>query len=79
MKRLLIPIAAVAMVLSGAAHSEAPDPLPSWNDGPTKGAIVGFVEKVTKEGGPDYVPPTDRIATSTMTVRCGWRSRPTRN
>lgn len=63
MKRLLIPIAAVAMVLSGAAHSEAMDPLPSWNDGPTKEAIVGFVEKVTEDGGPDYVPPADRVAT----------------
>ena len=39
------------------------DPLPSWNDGPTKQAIVDFVTRVTKEGGPDYVAPKDRVAT----------------
>jgi phosphoglycolate phosphatase-like HAD superfamily hydrolase len=39
------------------------DPLPSWNDGPTKQAIVGFVEKVTRAGGPDFVPIAERLAT----------------
>lgn len=39
------------------------DPLPSWNDGPTKRSIVDFVARVTKEGGSDFVPPGDRIAT----------------
>ncbi|WP_108681588.1 HAD family hydrolase [Methyloceanibacter sp. wino2] len=63
MKRLLIPIATAVMVLAGAAHAQTTDPLPSWNDGPTKDAIVGFVEKVTEEGGSDYVPPADRVAT----------------
>lgn len=42
---------------------QAADPLPSWNDGPTKTAIVDFVARVTKEGGPDFVPVVDRIAT----------------
>jgi phosphoglycolate phosphatase-like HAD superfamily hydrolase len=41
----------------------AADPLPSWNDGTTKKAIVTFVEKVTKKGSPDFVPPAERIAT----------------
>jgi AraC-like DNA-binding protein len=36
--------------------------LPSWNDGPTKTAILNFVSRVTREGGPDYVPPAERIA-----------------
>lgn len=36
--------------------------LPSWNDGPAKTAITEFVTKVTQEGGPDYVPPVERIA-----------------
>jgi phosphoglycolate phosphatase-like HAD superfamily hydrolase len=36
--------------------------LPSWNDTPTKTAIISFVEKVTKEGSPDFVMPEDRIA-----------------
>jgi hypothetical protein len=38
------------------------DPLPSWNDGPSKAAIVGFVTKVTKEGSPDFVKPAERVA-----------------
>ncbi len=36
--------------------------LPSWNDGATKSAIIDFVARVTREGGPDYVPPAERIA-----------------
>jgi phosphoserine phosphatase len=39
------------------------DPLPSWNDGPARKAIIEFVERVTKEGSPDFVPPAERIAT----------------
>lgn len=39
------------------------DPLPSWNEGSTKQAILDFVANVTKEGGTDYVAPVDRIAT----------------
>jgi phosphoglycolate phosphatase-like HAD superfamily hydrolase len=39
------------------------DPLPSWNDGKTKNDIIAFVEKVTTEGSPDFVPVPDRIAT----------------
>ena len=38
------------------------DPLFSWNDGPAKQHILTFVEKVTKENGPDYVPPAECIA-----------------
>jgi len=38
------------------------DPLPSWNDTPTKQAIVEFVGRVTK-AGPDFVVPAERIAT----------------
>jgi hypothetical protein len=38
-------------------------PLPSWNEGAAKKSIIDFVEKVTKEGSPDFVPPPERIAT----------------
>jgi phosphoserine phosphatase len=37
--------------------------LPSWNDGAAKSAILDFVVRVTKDGGPDFVPPAERIAT----------------
>jgi len=38
------------------------DPLPSWNDTPHEKAIVAFVEKVTNEDSPDFVPAEERIA-----------------
>ena len=43
--------------------SLAADPLPSWNEGPAKKAIVEFVTKVTKPGSRDFVPVPERIAT----------------
>lgn len=39
------------------------DPLPSWNEGPAKKSTLDFVAKVTKEGGKDFVPVAERIAT----------------
>lgn len=39
------------------------DPLPSWYDGQVKTSIIDFVNKVTKEGGADFIPAEDRIAT----------------
>jgi phosphoglycolate phosphatase-like HAD superfamily hydrolase len=39
------------------------DPLPSWNDGTTKKSIIEFVTKVTANGGTDFVPAEQRIAT----------------
>lgn len=44
------------------AQAAKADPLPSWNDGPVKQAIVGFVTRVTTEGGPDFLPVEERIA-----------------
>ena len=43
--------------------SLAQEPLPSWNDTAPRKAIVAFVERVTKQGSPDFVPPAERIAT----------------
>ena len=39
------------------------DPLPSWNDGAAKKAIVEFVKTTTDKGSPNFVPPEARIAT----------------
>jgi phosphoserine phosphatase len=39
------------------------DPLPSWVDGERKSALIDFVEAVTDEDSPDFVVPSDRIAT----------------
>lgn len=44
------------------AQNAASDPLPSWNDGAAKKAIVEFTARVTKEGSEDFVPVAARIA-----------------
>ena len=46
-----------------AAPVRGADPLPSWNDVASKKAIIEFVTRVTKEGGPNFVPVSERIAT----------------
>jgi haloacid dehalogenase-like hydrolase len=76
-QRLLLVSAAV--LLSMACTASAPgtdsgpasppaqpataDELPSWNDSPSRKAIVDFVTRVTKNGSPDFVPAAARIAT----------------
>ena len=50
----------LAALLPGAAHAE--DPLPSWNEGAAKAAIISFVERVTTEGSAGFVPVPERIA-----------------
>jgi phosphoglycolate phosphatase-like HAD superfamily hydrolase len=57
----LATLALLATWISGAVAQT--DPLPSWNDGPAKQAIVAFVTDVTREGSPDFVPPSERVAT----------------
>lgn len=49
-----------ALFNSFSAHGA--DPLPSWNDTAPKKAILAFVDKVTREGSPGFVPPAERIA-----------------
>src|ERR1700730_13021493 len=45
-------------------HAQAQtDPLPSWNEGPSKQAIVEFVKATTDKASPKFVPPEARIAT----------------
>src|SRR5271165_4868613 len=63
MKLFFSTLAMLALVVGGATSAKAQDPLPSWNDGPTKQAIVEFVSKTTTVGSPDFVPPVERIAT----------------
>jgi hypothetical protein len=58
-----LTIAATLARAQDPATSLRAGPLSSWNDGPTKQAIVDFVAKVTREGSPDFVPIAERIAT----------------
>ena len=46
-----------------AAAPAAADPLPSWNEGATRTALLDFVRAVSTEGSPDFVPAPQRIAT----------------
>lgn len=64
----------VVMILGIGCHSnpgtvvieqkiEATDPLPSWNEGAAKQAIVQFVHETTDSGAAGFVAPGERIAT----------------
>jgi len=53
---------AAALSLAGRASAED-DPLPSWNAGPAKDAIVKFVHATTDAASPSFVPLAERIAT----------------
>jgi hypothetical protein len=52
-----------ALLTLGLPAQAQTDPLPSWNDGPAKQAIVTFVKDTTTQGSPKFVPPAERIAT----------------
>jgi hypothetical protein len=68
-RRVLLTAAATLSTLFGPAFpilnkaQAQTDPLPSWNDGANKRAITDFVARITQQGGPDFVPPPERIAT----------------
>jgi phosphoglycolate phosphatase-like HAD superfamily hydrolase len=60
--RSCVSALAVILVVSLCSVANAAGPLPSWNDGPAKKAILEFVAAVTEKGGRDYVKPAERIA-----------------
>jgi phosphoserine phosphatase len=60
-KWVLALLSLSALLLFGPAAAMAADPLPSWQDGKAKSAIIDFVGAVTTKGS-RYVPPAERIA-----------------
>jgi phosphoserine phosphatase len=56
-------LVSLALFACLAATPALADPLPSWNAGETKSAIIEFVEAVTTPGSETYVDPAERIAT----------------
>ena len=52
-----------ALAVSLASAQSGVDPLPSWNEGPAKKAILSFVASIATIGGPDFIRVEDRIAT----------------
>ena len=60
----LAALAPLPALLATAARAQAPaNELASWNDGPTKQAIVDFVRSTTDRANPKFVLPEERIAT----------------
>jgi len=57
-----IPIALTCLVLLGINACAQSNPLPSWNAGPTRDAIVAFVDAVSDPKNANYVEPRERIA-----------------
>ena len=57
MRALLLAAALFAPLAAFAA-----DPLPSWNDGPAKTAVLDFVTATTAPGSSTFVEPAQRIA-----------------
>src|SRR5216683_2223686 len=60
-RSLMAGLAAIGWLLATPAFAQT-DPLPSWNEGPVKRAILDFVPKVTTAGNRDFVPMPERIA-----------------
>lgn len=66
LKSLVILLAIVAVSTAALAQTNDDadtDPLPSWNEGPAKRSITEFVQRVTNQESPDFVPAAERIAT----------------
>ena len=59
------PAAVVALALTSCAtpNQAKHDPLPAWNNGAAKRAILEFVQTTTDTASPQFVPPAERIAT----------------
>src|SRR4051812_36441232 len=77
MRSLLLTATFLALIPLLAAREDA-DPLPSWNDGVAKKAVVKFVKEATDRKSKDHVPPRNASPRSTTTGPCGASSRPSR-
>lgn len=61
-RRYRVLVVWLVVVICGGVACAQSDPLPSWNDGPNKQAIIAFVKAVTAEGNSQFVPVPQRIA-----------------
>jgi phosphoglycolate phosphatase-like HAD superfamily hydrolase len=60
---MMAAVGAIGLCLSARRAFAQADPLPSWNEGAPKEAIIDFVTRVTAKGGSDFVSPDQRVAT----------------
>ncbi|MBW9115484.1 haloacid dehalogenase-like hydrolase [Rhizobium cauense] len=58
----ILAIALITVLAETTTSMAQTDPLPSWSDTAPKAAIISFVDRVTRQGSPDFVPSPDRIA-----------------
>jgi len=58
----ILAIALITVLAETTTTMAQTDPLPSWSDTAPKAAIISFVDRVTRQGSPDFVPSPDRIA-----------------
>jgi phosphoglycolate phosphatase-like HAD superfamily hydrolase len=64
---MLAVVMSVALLAVPASAEEAVSPFPEWNpDAPALKALIEYVEDVTDETSPNYIPPADRLATFDM-------------
>src|SRR5689334_11877596 len=63
MKLIRSKFVLIAIVIAGLTTAYGQEPLPSWNDGPTKQAIIEFVKATTTQANPQFVSPEARVAT----------------
>jgi phosphoserine phosphatase len=56
----------LVLVATGRAHPDKGDVLPSWNEGPTRTAVIDFVTAATREGDAGYIAPEARVAVFDM-------------
>lgn len=59
--RVALALFLLLLLLLGQAHGQT-DPVPSWNDGPAKQAIIKFIKATTDNRSSEFVPPEERIA-----------------
>src|SRR5260370_26095922 len=62
-RRSFVAGLAAASLLPAVPSFAQAEPLPSWNDGPVKQAILDFLPRATSVGGSDFVPVPERLAT----------------
>lgn len=59
---LLLLAVTLLLGLTPALGADLGAGLPSWNEGPTRDAILDYVAAVTEPGGADFIPVAERIA-----------------
>jgi len=62
-RKTVLALTVFLSLISASCAQTRPDPLPSWNEGPSKRAVLDFISRTTTRGGKDFVPEDERIAT----------------